>query len=557
MTNLIPFRALLGVSPTKIRAASWTAFAVGFGLIALTTLSRTPDGFFYMDDFIGIQHRGSTLSLAISPYGGHLSYSAGLLWFGWLEAFGTSSYTPFLVLAICLTGLNAAALSVTVSRLTNPLAGLAAAAWLLLLGPAFHNQLWDQASLAQLASTAVILVPVVIGMGRRGVIFALPLVVVGFGVGGLGFGVLVGFCALCLAMRKWAIAVTLIACLTAAVIIAAGSGAASAGGDPSLLGTVARIPLYVLSALQETIRLSLNVPTPMAGALAVGVIVVVGMATYRALSHVELLESRCLIISASYLLATWAIAGFVRGILEEVAAPRYLGVTAPVLLLACISSLVLLGPPVRSLAIQMAPKLNVPSLTVAICLVLGIAALSNTPNWLQARTNTSYLGSLNLARLAAMHAGTSWIAPAFKPSGEGLTYVQQDAIELAWSARGEPRLQPSAIATREHAAESATAFVTTVIEAGGVEEARSSATAPVSWSSCQRMANTNNVTPQSATWFRVRGSTDGVTAQALGSSAVPVPIVDKPGIYKLNPTVGGGQWKLNAPQGCISLPRAR
>ena len=556
MTNLIPFRALLGVSPTAIRAASWTAFAVGFGLIALTTLSRTPDAFFYMDDFIGIQHTGSTLSLAISPYGGHLSYSAGLLWFGWLEAFGTSSYTPFLVLAICLTGLNAAALSVTVSRLINPLAGLAAAAWLLLLGPAFHNQLWDQASISQLASTAVILVPVVIGMGRRGVIFALPLVVVGFGVGGLGFGVLVGFCALCLAMRKWAIAVTLIACLTAAVIIAAGSGAASAGGDPSLLGTVARIPLYVLSALQETIRLSLNVPTPMAGALAVGVIVVVGMATYRALSHVELLESRCLIISASYLLATWAVSGFVRGILEEVAAPRYIGVTAPVLLLACIASLVLLGPPVRSLAIQMAPKLNLPSLTVAICLVLGIAALSNTPNWLQARTNTSYLGSLNLARLAAMHAGTSWIAPAFKPSGEGLTYVQQDAIELAWSARGEPRLQPSAIATREHAAESATAFVTTVIEAGGVEEARSSATAAVSWSSCQRTANTNNVTPQSATWFRVRGSTDGVTAQALGSSAVPVPIVDKPGIYKLNPTVGGGQWKLNAPQGCISLRNA-
>ena len=65
----------------------------------------------------------------------------------------------------------------------------------------------------------------------------------------------------------------------------------------------------------------------------------------------------------------------------------------------------------------------------AVAIALLLSLVSQFSIWHDLRVGSSILGSLNLARLSAMHPAESWIDAGFAPSGEGLTYFRQGPIE--------------------------------------------------------------------------------------------------------------------------------
>ncbi len=443
-------------------------FAVAAVVAALETARRASTAFFYMDDFIGIQRDGGWLDYVFQPYGGHIVFTATLVWDGWLALFGTSSYLPYLWLAIGLTTLSAVAVLAVVTRLLGVAVGCLAGVWTLFLGPAFHNQLWDQASLSLIALVALLCIAL---LGLEGPLrgwIALAAAVVGLGVGGLGVGVAVAFVALALIERRWVIASAAMLITGLVVLEARRSLVPTEGIEQSFITSLARIPLYVALALQEVLRASFSLPQNMAGAaaaVAVALIVLGAVAAYRSPSSVA---RRAFILTLTYLFTSWALTAMVRGLPAEpegAAAPRYLGVTGPALVIALLAALVLiLGSSTRSRVGR--PLFHRRRVALAAGATFAVAAFANLGIWVQARANTAHLGATNMARLAAMHAGRSWIDPEFAPPGEGLVYVRQGSIEDAWARRGLPDLDARKVFLHGPSPAVQDAFLDTALEAG-------------------------------------------------------------------------------------------
>ena len=529
------------------RAVTVAAAVIVFGILTgVVTLLRARNAFFLSDDFIGIQDPNPWL-LALKPYEGHLSFFSGTLWVAWLEAFGAGSYTPFLLLAIAITIASATAVALTAYRMLGALVGLACGAWVLLLGPAFQNHLWDQASTLQLA---VVILCVVLALVPRALestawlTGVCILAVIGCGLGGLGFGVLAGTAVLLFVAGKRGAGLALAGLAVIAVLVGGATGGAAAGQEASLYSRLARVPGFLLVSVQATVGSGLGLPVAMAGAVALVVIALLAWAAVDAVRRPDSLAARAVVLMSAYLLVTWGSIGFARGIKAEAASPRYLGVTGPVLLLAVLAAL--------TLALRRwpgaSPRARATTAAVAVAVVLLGSALNNTQVWLDARTNANYLGAANLARLSAMHAGREWIDAGYKPPGEGLGYVRQGRIERAWERHGSPDLDPVAATSRFPGGADAMAFVETALDAGAIRPATGRPAPRVTGSCRRRLA----AKPGRGRTFRfsARGRVKDATVAALGSFQVVFKA--QPGrTLELLPLQDTGVWDLSVGGGCL------
>ena len=450
--------------------------AVGIGIVIFfrASLERTPFAFFYMDDFIGIQTKLNTFEFVTTPYGGHISYGV-VIWVMFLRFFGASRYYPFMVLALSLTVVNALFLGNVLRRISSHGVAAIAVLWLLFLGPAFHNQLWDQASLSQLASISIFGIAVLNQAQKFYIFRCLLLAFIGFGVGGLGFGVAVALIMLLFLERHFLVS----AFMTGAIFflcLIANSSLSGTGNNPISIKNISTVPYYMVSALSGTIQAAANLPIGVAEILAVGVLVFSIPAVPIAYTKLSETAARAFFLSGFYLLVTWVLAALVRGDLVEVAAPRYVGVTAPLLLVYTVALLHLLNtsmarPPsgyTRLFELQKFPKILV--------VLIALASLSNLGTWLSSRENANYLGAINIAKLAAINAAEDWINPDFKPTGEGLNYVTASLINSAWRTRGVPDFSGFLNIKYPFRELRNTVFISTLLEAGLVSLVPSSST---------------------------------------------------------------------------------
>jgi len=428
------------------------------------TLDRTPFAFFYMDDFVGIQSKLDTFDFVTKPYGGHVAYCV-VVWYAMLSFFGADSYYPFMALALSITVVNAIFLGNLLKRISSQ--GLAAISvlWLLFLGPAFHNQLWDQASLSQLASISVFGIAV-LDQKRRFYIFScLPLLFVGFGVGGLGIGVAIALITLLFLERHFVVS-ALMTAVVFFVLLVARSSLSATGNNPLSVRNISTVPNYMISALSGTIRTAANLPAGIAEILAVGVLVFSIPVVPIAYSRLSETAARAFFLSGFYLLVTWGLAGLVRGDLTEVAAPRYVGVTAPVLLVYSVALLELLRTGKVNSPIGYKRFFEVLKFPEVLVALIALASLSNLGMWLISRENTNYLGSMNIAKLAAIYDAEAWISPEFQPGGEGLDYVRASSINSAWRSRGVPDFSGYLERDSPFRSASNSQWITTLLEAG-------------------------------------------------------------------------------------------
>lgn len=542
--------------PVAVRFAIGLVLAVGV-IGTLLTFHRAPHAFFYMDDFIGIQEKGNLWLLAVKPYSGHVSFLTGSIWVLWLQLFGTQSYAPYLALACVLTTTSALALTYLVARISTWSVGSAAGVWVIFLGPAFHNQLWDQASLQQiapisLAFIALLLRPVAATNTRCWV--AVGVAIVSSGTGGLGFGVLVATSLVLIWMRRYKQAT--FGFVTAAVLVLIGQlSGGSFGSDVTLVSRVERVPGYVLLAYQTTFQSSFGLPEALAGGAASLFIVALIAGGVAARREFHPPSARTAVLAFGYLIVTWSTLGFTRGISDEVAAPRYLGVTGPVLLLLILATCVLLWQGARQLGVVSDSKWLVTYLCAVAIMFIGAAVLTNLQVWLVARSNANYLGTLNLARLAALHDGRSWIPSGYSPPGEGLKYVKAGLIEEAWRRHGLPPLSSSDITNRPWSVEASTALVEVAVNAGVVRTVTPSAGTVVRSGDSVRSKCRLRQTAHPPWRFRVRRNSRNLALSLKALSSVPVEAPLTEGGVKhellLRPMPGTGRWLIETSGGCL------
>ena len=245
------------------------------------------------------------------------------------------------------------------------------------------------------------------------------------------------------------------------------------------------------------------------------------------------------------MLSTWALAGLVRTSRAELAPPRYIGVTGPILLCLITATLVLTIERLR-VTHNMKFELN-RFYTVALFILLTTIAYSQLPVWFQARESASYLGSMNMARFSAMKTGRAWIDSEFAPPGEGLTYVRQEAIQEAWARRGEPELIPEVVLNREFPIATATAFVETLVAAGIAKVSSITDTSPAD--QCLKSL----VIPTTTTEKFNFTNTEQLLTITLGySNALEIPDTLGSGSVTLNPLEFADTWLISTKTGCLT-----
>lgn len=118
------------------------ALAGVLAFAAVVLWQETRDTSFVRDDWSMILYRDLSLDGLFSPHNDQVSLLPAIFWRGLILIFGIDSYTPYLVGLIAANLACGALLYTYVERRLGPAAGLAAAAVLVLLGPAWETVLW-------------------------------------------------------------------------------------------------------------------------------------------------------------------------------------------------------------------------------------------------------------------------------------------------------------------------------------------------------------------------------------------------------------------------------
>lgn len=396
--------------------------------------------YFYMDDYIGIQSTANPIIFAFTPYNGHISFSGGGSWLLFLEIVGTQSYKPFLIFSIFLTLLASFLFYIVLKKVSNSYLALATATLCLFSSGSFHNQLWDQASLAYLAISAIFGILLLGQNSKKTMVMSITFVILGFGIGGLGFGVLAGWLTINAFQRKWIIFFISLGFAATMVLISVLSLNKSTNQSTGITENIFGIPKYLFVAVRETFRIGFGLPiSPFNNYVA---IVFISLILFSLVIIFKKYKNSILqnsfLMSLAALSTTWFLAALVRGNLDEVAAPRYLGVTEPLLFLLCISSVIIIYKKYSATIIQEKRKITASLTTFFLVTVSFISVFLQFPSWHQTRLNSSYLGSQNMGSLAAMWDSKEWIDPSFTPKNEGLNYVVQSKINNGWENHGIP-----------------------------------------------------------------------------------------------------------------------
>jgi len=520
---------------------------LGFFFFFSESVSQLPNAYFYMDDYLVIQSKKSLYEFVIEPYGGHVFYTSALIWRGTLRIFGADSYYPFLLIALAITALNAVFLGNVIRRLGSWSFALAAVFWTLYFGPAFHNQIWTLASLNELASVSISGLILLNASKKSYLPLCFFFAVIGFGVGGLGVGVGVSLICLMLLERRFLFS-SLLIFLTAVAVMIARSSLATTGNNPLTFQNLSKVPYYLVSALSGTIQGSLNVPPEIAAVGAVGLILASVVGLPRVRMRINELQNRALLLSGSYLITTWGLAGLVRNDLSEVAAPRYIGATAPMLFIYVFALCKLLLTD-KSRSHGELVFYNFTRITRFSTYVVVVASFSNLGIWVSSRENANYLGSVNLAKLAAIYDARTWINPDFSTPGEGLTYVRASLINKGWDQWGKPDFLSRLNNDSNYRGLINSQWLSTLIEAGLVN------VNPVNQeqSAGANCLSTLQVPTSKSALIDFYGVSGVVKMKNTFSDLVDIPGTTGDGVIQILPIRPAADWTLQVDSGCISL----
>lgn len=549
-------RHLRAIAPSThaLLESRWT-WRVIFGLAgilgAAITLNLGSGTFFYQDDFAFIQSRENPFLFTLIPYNGHMNFSGGLVWITILQVFGASSHLPYLVLSVVLTLISACAVFALIGRIATPVVGVAFGIWLIFLGPAYHNQLWGQASLSMVATIMFCVICIALTGERRRSrdVVAVAAAVFALGSGGMGFAVPVSLLVILLLQRRWRLSITVAVGLAAAgmVELLPMSGSGGEAGR-SLLSNALRIPGYLPAVLQETLRLIFGIPEAMAGAAALATLILFAtvVATMRfsptSLANVTALGSIC------YLAVTWTLTGIVRGVEGEIAAPRYIGVTGPILAAGILAAVLSISSTMsESITPQHWLRTGFRTRYIAAALLI-LVSIANTPQWLQSRRDSSYLGSVNMGRVSALHAGADWIDPNFNPGGDGMGSVVQSELEAGWLSHGMPDLAPQSLLKSQYPSAGVGAFVDTALKAGLVVSLSDRGGVTADPGACQK-----SVTATSNNTITYWGASEPLSLSTLGSAPVQHLKPQEPGAFRLQPMSGIQEWTVAVAAGCLAM----
>ena len=319
-----------------VASIGWAPVIVTLGALAiLVWLGR--DMTFYHDEFAFLLLRDLSLQGIFAPHNEHLSATLVILYRTLVGTVGTVSYWPYLGVTFVLHVIVAAIVYVVVRRETTAMWALGAMAVMLVLGSGGDDILWAFQS-GTVGATAAGMAAVVIAPRRPAV--AAVLLTIALATSGAAFAYLVGAALHLTLTRPRALAwLALPVGLYLAWLVTFGATRMVAMRSPSLDG----VPEYVLAGLVASAAGVVGSVLPVVGSLAL-LALAFGIGWARGLPPVVL----ALLVSS---VAFFFFAGLVRAELgaEQAAAPRYVYVAAPGLLIAGAVLLARLQRPWRDL----------------------------------------------------------------------------------------------------------------------------------------------------------------------------------------------------------------
>ena len=311
-----------GSSSARERLATidWPPVALAAGaLLVLVWLGR--DMTFYHDEFAFLLLRDLSLQGIFAPHNEHLSATLVILYRTLVGTVGTVSYWPYLGVTFALHVIVSAIVYVVVRRETTAMWALGAMAVMLVLGSGGDDILWAFQS-GTVGATAAGMAAVVVAPRRPAV--AGVLLAIALATSGAAFAFLVGTGLHLALTRPRALAwLALPVGLYLAWLVTFGATRMVAMRSPSLDG----VPDYVLAGLVASAAGVLGSVLPLVGSVAL-LALAFGIGWARGLPPVVL----ALLASS---VAFFFFAGLVRAELgaEQAAAPRYIYVAAPGLLI--------------------------------------------------------------------------------------------------------------------------------------------------------------------------------------------------------------------------------
>jgi hypothetical protein len=299
----------------------WPPVLLTLGALAiLVWLGR--DMTFYHDEFAFLLLRDLSLQGIFAPHNEHLSATLVILYRTLVGTVGTVSYWPYLGVTFALHVIVSAIVYVVVRRETTAMWALGAMAVMLVLGSGGDDILWAFQS-GTVGATAAGMAALVVAPRRPAV--AAILLTIALATSGAAFAFLVGTGLHLALTRPRALAwLALPIGLYLAWLVTFGATRMVAMRSPSLDG----VPEYMLAGLVASAAGVLGSVLPVVGSVALlGLAFGIGWA--RGLPPVVL----ALLVSS---VAFFFFAGLVRAELgaEQAAAPRYVYVAAPGLLVA-------------------------------------------------------------------------------------------------------------------------------------------------------------------------------------------------------------------------------
>jgi hypothetical protein len=315
------------IAPAPITAAGrWSAIPwppIALALAALPILVWLGrDMTFYHDEFAFLLLRDLSVQGIFAPHNEHLSATLVVLYRVLVGTVGTVSYWPYLAVTFVLHLAVAGIVFVVVRRETTRNWALGAMAVMLVLGSGGDDILWAFQS-ATVGATAAGMAAVVVAPRRPAV--AAILLTIALATSGVGLAFLVGTALHLLLTRGRAVVwLALPIGLYLGWLVAFGAQRMVALREPSLDG----VPEYVLAGLAASAGGAIGSAAPVVGQLAL-LTLAYGLGRARTVSPVVL----SLLASS---VAFFFFAGLVRAQLgaEQAAAPRYVYVAAPGLLIA-------------------------------------------------------------------------------------------------------------------------------------------------------------------------------------------------------------------------------
>jgi len=298
----------------------WPPVLLTLGALAiLVWLGR--DMTFYHDEFAFLLLRDLSLQGIFAPHNEHLSATLVILYRTLVGTVGTVSYWPYLGVTFALHVIVSAIVYVVVRRETTAMWALGAMAVMLVLGSGGDDILWAFQS-GTVGATAAGMAAVVVAPRRPAV--AGVLLAIALATSGAAFAFLVGTGLHLALTRPRALAwLALPVGLYLAWLVTFGATRMVAMRSPSLDG----VPEYVLAGLVASAAGVLGSVLPLVGSVAL-LALAFGIGWARGLPPVVL----ALLASS---VAFFFFAGLVRAELgaEQAAAPRYIYVAAPGLLI--------------------------------------------------------------------------------------------------------------------------------------------------------------------------------------------------------------------------------